>query len=235
MRDIFKHAMSLLASMLEGRAEQGQTKQQSRRTKRRLGFARLEHRRARREQKRTSREYLLCRMRKKSVCAEIGVYEGAFSERILSIVEPRRLHLVDPWKHEEGERYRESRYGGLGSAGQAVMDKRYEEVRKKFNEEIRSGQVHIHRAASSSIYENFQDHYFDWIYLDGNHLYEFVKQDLEHYCPKVKPGGCITGDDYGTQGWWKNGVQRAVDEFVRRKPGLTLRVNDTQFIIEKGV
>ncbi len=174
-------------------------------------------------------------MPKRSVCAEIGVDEGAFSEQILRTVEPRRLHLVDPWRHEQGDLYRESRYGGLGPTGQADMDERYEKVRERFDEEVRNGQVCIHRALSSSIYENFEDHYFDWVYVDGNHLYEFVKQDLELCYPKVKLGGYITGDDYGARGWWENGVQRAVDEFVRRRPGLTLRVNGTQFVIEKRV
>ena len=42
--------------------------------------------------------------------------------------------------------------------------------------------------------------YFDWIYIDGNHTYEYVKQDLEGYRPKVKPGGYMAGDDYGTKG-----------------------------------
>jgi hypothetical protein len=111
------------------------------------------------------------------------------------------------------------RYGGLGSAGQAIMDKRYEKVMERFDEEIRNGQVRVHRTFSSSIYDDFEDHYFDWLSLDGNHLYEFVKQDLELYYPKVKPGGCIAGDDYGARGWWENGVQRAVEEFVQHKPG----------------
>jgi methyltransferase family protein len=38
-------------------------------------------------------------------------------------------------------------------------------------------------------------HYFDWIYVDGDHQYEAVKKGLESYLPKVKPGGFITGDD----------------------------------------
>jgi hypothetical protein len=52
------------------------------------------------------------------------------------------------------------------------------------------------------------------VYIDGNHLYEYVRNDLEIFATKVKSGGLITGDDYGVLGWWRDGVTRAVDEFV---------------------
>jgi hypothetical protein len=194
-----------------------------------------ESKRTGRQSRQLAREHLLCEMPSGSVCAEIGVHEGDFSEQILSIVEPRRLHLIDPWRHEEGGRYEDSRYGGLGQVGQSIMDQRYEKVRERFGELVRNGQVRIHRSPSSSACDSFEDHYFDWIYLDGNHLYAFVERDLELYYPKVKPGGLITGDDYGARGWWNNGVQKAVDKFVEGNSELTLRVNDTQFILRKGV
>ena len=36
------------------------------------------------------------------------------------------------------------------------MDKRYEKVMERFDEEIRNGQVRVHRALSSSIYNDFK-------------------------------------------------------------------------------
>jgi Methyltransferase domain len=177
---------------------------------------------------------LLRSMPKRSVCAEIGVYEGEYSEQILAIVEPRRLHLIDPWKYEEGDRYRQAGYGDLGSGGQATMDERHRKVKERFTEEIRVGTVHIHRKDSSSAVDDFRDSYFDWVYIDGNHLYEFVRRDLQLYYRKLKTGGYITGDDYGVEGWWENGVQRAVDEFVCGRPDLTLEVVGNQFIISKS-
>ena len=81
----------------------------------------------------------------------------------------------------------------------------------------------------------FAVHYFDWIYIDGNHLYDFVKQDLELYYPKVKPGGFLTGDDYGAKGRWGDGVERAVADFVASTSSLTLNVTGKRFIIRKSV
>jgi hypothetical protein len=43
-----------------------------------------------------------------------------------------------------------------------------------------------------------------------------VLRDLESYYPKVKQGGYLAGDDYGVEGWWKDGVTRAVEEFAAR-------------------
>lgn len=188
------------------------------------------------QSKRDHRADLLEKMPKSSMCAEIGVHEGKFSERILNIVKPQRLHLIDPWEHEEEDRYKQSWYGGLGSDGQTLLDQRYYAVKTRFDKEVQAQQVKIHRNYSDIALEEFEDSYFDWIYIDGNHLYEFVKQDLELYYPKIKASGYITGDDYGVQNnWWGNGVQKAVDEFVARRPELTLQTDGTQFIITKGV
>jgi len=44
----------------------------------------------------------------------------------------------------------------------------------------------------------------------------------------------MAGDDYGSEGWWENGVQKAVDEFISQRQDLTLEVKGDQFIITKG-
>jgi Methyltransferase domain len=179
------------------------------------------------------RERLLAKMPRRSICAEIGVHEGNFSEDILSSVKPVRLHLIDPWEFSKGPEYKEAWYGGKASEGQATMDDRVQSVKRRFRKQISAGQVVLHRGYSSNVADDFSDGYFDWIYIDGNHLYQYVKQDLELFYPKVKAGGCLTGDDYGVKGWWSNGVQEAVDEFVGREPGLLLVVIGNQYIIVK--
>jgi hypothetical protein len=184
---------------------------------------------------RLPRERLLEKMPRRSVCAEIGVHEGDFSEEILRSVKPVRLHLIDPWEYQKGEEYKQAWYGGCASEGQLAMERRLRSVQNRFRTNTRKGQVIFHRGYSSYVVDEFSDGYFDWIYIDGNHLYEYVRQDLESYSVKTKPGGYIAGDDYGSTGWWHNGVQKAVDEFVAQRPRVLLEVIGNQFVIKLPV
>ena len=56
--------------------------------------------------------------------------------------------------------------------------------------------IKIHRSTSLEAVRHFRDGYFDWIYLDGDHSYGAVLDDLNAWFPKVKPGGVIVCDDY---------------------------------------
>ena len=179
----------------------------------------------------SKRERLLERMPIGGVCAEIGVWEGDFSERILEVAKPRALHLIDPWKYESDEVYRDACYGGRKATNQEQMDAVYGRVARRFATQVRDGTVVIHRSPSADAVAAFQHNYFDWIYIDGNHLYEFVKLDLELWYPKIKRRGYITGDDYVEGRWWQGGVKRAVDEFsarINREPIIIGK----QFILE---
>jgi hypothetical protein len=180
------------------------------------------------------RRDLLNALPRQSVGAEIGVHEGDLSAEVLAIVRPATFHLIDPWAYQPA--YADALFGAAAArdaaAGKAAMEARYEQVCARFAAEIASGQVVIHRATSHDIAADFDDAYFDWVYIDGNHLYDYVKQDLEDYYPKVKPGGALLGDDYNTVGWWQDGVTQAVDEFVAAR-GLDLTVIGSQFVIRK--
>lgn len=50
----------------------------------------------------------------------------------------------------------------------------------------------------------------DLVFIDANHEYEFVKQDIEAWLPHVRPGGIIAGHDYGMSLF--PGVKQAVNE-----------------------
>lgn len=168
-----------------------------------------------------------------SVCAEIGVFKGQFSQQILDETHPRKLHLIDPWKFQAVPEFSDSWYGGSKGRDQSYMDSIYEETRERFHPKILSGGVQIHRKPSVEAAADFPDGYFDWIYVDGDHRYEAVLQDLLTYQSKVKKGGFVAGDDYESPGWWEGGVKKAVDELISSKVYETVLIKNNQFILTK--
>lgn len=180
-----------------------------------------------------SRNWLLEILPKNSVGIEIGVHKGDFSALILDIVKPSKLHLADPWKYEESEIYSDAWYGGAAKGGQSEMDGRYESVMDRFDSLINADRIEVHRENSQDIAGNFSQQYFDWVYIDGNHLYEYAKQDLENYFEKLKIGGYLTGDDYVDGNWWGGGVKKAVDEFVKNFNVQVVEIKNEQFVLKK--
>ncbi len=176
------------------------------------------------------REFIFKYFPKNAICAEIGVWKGDFSEKIVAQTNPTRLHLIDGWMHIA--EFAESIYG-TPNRDQAFMDAMFERVRNKFKKQIDAGIVVLNRGLSEEISKKFENNYFDWIYIDANHSYEYVKDDLECYFPKVKKGGLICGDDYAEGGWWDGGVKKAVDEFVENGLVRIITIQNNQFVLEK--
>lgn len=179
------------------------------------------------------RQFLIKILPKRSVGAEIGVHLGEFSQTLIDFVRPRELHLIDPWEYQESEPYKTALFGGKVSGGQAAMDARYQDVLSRFGSKIRDGSVIVHRGYSTDALEKIPDAHLDWVYIDGNHLYEYVKKDLELSLRKVKSGGYIAGDDYELKGWWDDGVTRAVDEFSSNPGVRLLATRNNQFVLRK--
>jgi hypothetical protein len=180
------------------------------------------------------RDVLLDALPKHAIGAEIGVHRGDFSERLLSVTQPKLLFLIDPWAYETDATYAQSLYGGEAGGDQGHMDDRYAAVRRRFAAEIEAGQVRVLRDTSDNALRAMDDGALDWVYIDGNHLYEYVKADLELAFRKVRPGGVISGDDYARGDWWKGGVKRAVDEFVKARNLSAARIVGRQFLLAKA-
>lgn len=181
-----------------------------------------------------TRQFLLEMLPKGSVGAEVGVHLGDFSQRILDVVRPTTLYLVDPWEHQAGDEYANAWYGGQVQGGQAEMDSRFAAILSRFEKGIASGQVRICRGYSSVELEKLADDSLDWVYIDGNHLYDYVVSDLEVSFRKVRSGGFVCGDDYTEGGWWQGGVKQAVDEYAAMMPGSLLQLKNNQFVFRKS-
>jgi hypothetical protein len=174
------------------------------------------------------RSMLLRRMPKNGICAEIGVWKGDFSDKILRLTGPRELHLIDPWAFQP--EFPERMYSGNIAASQQDMDAICEAVRQRFADQR---EVQVHRRFSGDLVEILQGATLDWVYIDGNHSKAFVRQDLELSWGCLRSGGYITGDDY----FWQDldgsyGVQEAVDEFAAEQR-LRIELIGGQFLLRK--
>lgn len=56
----------------------------------------------------------------------------------------------------------------------------------------------------------------DVVYIDADHGYRAVRDDIATWYPRIAPGGALCGHDYYAATHWP-GVKRAVDEFLARE------------------
>lgn len=155
------------------------------------------------------REEILKLLPKNGIIAEIGVWDGQFSEQILKYCNPKHLYLIDGWAHQKTDEYPD----GL-NWGDSALYNVYQKVLKRFENDHR---VTVIKAFSPEAAELFENNFFDCVYIDGNHKYEAVKKDLIAWYNKVKTGGIISGHDYFVSpqhGSTYYGVVKAVNEFL---------------------
>lgn len=146
-----------------------------------------------------TRQRMLGMLPKNGVCAEIGVWTGQFSIQILEVTEPKELVLIDPWDMISAQPD-ESRSNDK-HADAAFMSDMHKSIVGLYG---KLANVRIIKGLSEPVLTSFPDEYFDWVYIDGNHLYDFVLKDIQIAYQKVKPGGVIAGDDLF---WKKDGRQ----------------------------
>jgi hypothetical protein len=174
---------------------------------------------------------------------EVGVFKGEFSRHLLENW-PGTLWLVDPWRaFDDTEGYIDaSNHKHHQTAYMETMDRLEGFENRAF----------MLRGLSSDMASRFQAEELDFVYIDGNHAYDWVKEDIELWWPKLKPGGLLMGHDYLDMAHWYEtefmengkdkhiwmqgpesgysliyaghfGVNTAVDEFIK-ETGLELTV-----------
>ena len=139
-------------------------------------------------------------------CAEIGVWKGDNAKTILDILKPSKMYLIDPWMYYDDY---PRKLGADGS--QKQMEDIYNQVVKRF---MKYDNVSIMREKSEDALKKID--YLDWIYIDGNHIHEYVKNDLELSWNIIPIGGYIIGDDYTIlrNKTLKKELRMAVDNFI---------------------
>jgi len=143
---------------------------------------------------------------------EIGVFKGDFLHFLNTNCKTSSIDAVDLF---EG-------YASSGDAdGKNVvfynLEKAYLELLNKYQgvEKIK-----IYKSNSTTFLNNKEDNTYDIIYIDADHSYEAVKNDLKYAFNTIKDGGYIMGHDYAinlkkANSIYKFEVKKAVDEFCQ--------------------
>ncbi len=140
---------------------------------------------------------------------EVGVFRGDFSELLLRTWKCTHLTSVDPWREFSADEYVD-----LCNLSQSKQDENHAVTLHrlaKFGDRST-----VLRTTSEEAARRFNNGSLDFVYLDAQHHYEAVQQDLALWHQKIRQGGVIGGHDYldGRIDSGIYGVKQAVDEFA---------------------
>lgn len=126
--------------------------------------------------------------------AEIGVDRGRFSEYMLKYNDGMTMLCVDPWRWKlRGESRYKSTIKRLAQFGERAT---------------------IIRADSFDAVRDVPDESLDFVYIDGDHTFDFVMTDIIWWSKKVRYGGMVSGHDYYR--FRRGGVVPAVDAYTQQ-------------------
>lgn len=138
-----------------------------------------------------------------AVCVELGVAEGLFSRDILSWG-VKKLYSVDLWESHP------DRSGDVASP-QEWHTSNYQNVKKLLSEF--GDRSEILRGYTSAMAQFVANDSCDLIYVDADHSYQGVKNDIKAWWNKLKKGGIMAFHDYEMSHY---GVKDAVTEFANK-------------------
>eukprot|EP00747_Dinoflagellata_sp_TGD_P013652 gnl/TRDRNA2_/TRDRNA2_122738_c0_seq1.p1 gnl/TRDRNA2_/TRDRNA2_122738_c0~~gnl/TRDRNA2_/TRDRNA2_122738_c0_seq1.p1 ORF type:complete len:299 (-),score=59.62 gnl/TRDRNA2_/TRDRNA2_122738_c0_seq1:419-1249(-) len=115
--------------------------------------------------------------------AEIGVYKGALSARMLRNWKGE-YYMIDAWQYQ----YKQD-------VDQKATNQKAMDAASKATESA-EGRRHLIQALSGKASEQFESGSLDWIHIGALHGREALLHDLKIWYPKVREGGLVSGDDY---------------------------------------
>lgn len=134
--------------------------------------------------------------------AEVGVCTGRYSRILCETIPNLQLLGVDPYKPYHGYtdfRRQSTHDTNLALTREALANYPNFTLAMNFGHEVAKW---------------IPDGSLDFVFIDGNHQYADVKQDIEDWAPKVRQGGIVSGHDYYNFKSGRGGVVQAVDEYA---------------------
>jgi hypothetical protein len=140
------------------------------------------------------------------VGVELGVYEGGTSAALLKALPDLHLIMIDPWCEwgPDSSYHRDPKMGKNDNKQWAAHRAEAISAVDPYRE-----RTQIIQATGDLACFMFEPGQLDFVFIDANHRYDEVRQDIDEWLLKIKPGGLLCGHDYGGR---QQGVKQAVDE-----------------------
>ena len=135
---------------------------------------------------------LLLNNNKAKVGVELGVFCGDFSKVLLEKWNGT-LYMIDPWR-PIGNTY-------IDTCDIAQQRDLYTATTQNIKGYESRG--FMLRGLGEELIDLFEDESLDFVYIDANHSYDYIKADMEMWYPKLKKGGIFSGHDYLSIDWYK--------------------------------
>lgn len=146
--------------------------------------------------------------------AEIGVERGYYSEVLVKANPQMKIFGVDPWESLETCKDNAPKRRTENHRSQARINMFYEEARARL---APYPNYEIMKEYSIDAVKRFEDGSLDFVYIDANHEYSFVMDDMSMWSRKIRQGGIVSGHDYynttGSSRFQLN-VKQAVNNYV---------------------
>ena len=159
---------------------------------------------------------------------EVGAWFGKSTNHLASKIKESKKNInfttIDTWKGTDDESLHQNIVNSFNG------DIFYEFIDNTVLSE-NFGSFDMIKDTSKNASNNFANNSIDFIMIDAGHSYDALKDDINIWYNKVKPGGIISGDDYTVF----EGVTRAADEFfykqfefrhysfIRKKPRIQIK------------
>lgn len=140
---------------------------------------------------------------------EVGVALGGHAEALLNNTNVEQYFGVDPYRSnfDPEDQFIKTVGAYSNRSEQENCDYLYTWV-KHYRLNQFGTRCKLIRATSAAAAATFTDGSLDCIFIDGDHRFSAVMQDLALWWPKLRPGGLIAGDDYAMAS-----VAAAVNQF----------------------
>ena len=115
--------------------------------------------------------------------AEIGVRKGKFSRVLLKANPDLHMLCVDPWAPYGGRKYTKEKQDHIFEVCQETL--------KPYADRV----TYIRKTSMEAV-RDIEKESLDFVFIDGNHLFDFAMEDIIHWSRRVRSGGIVACHDF---------------------------------------